>query len=95
MRQKKPWEVIGMSRASWYRHGKPETKPQKVHQATLAQVLGVSIRTIQRDAAERRQAVVAKIRALLAKGRGYDEVMRMTEGEADAALGLTKPPHGG
>lgn len=27
----KPWEALGMSRATWYRHGKPTTKsPESV-----------------------------------------------------------------
>jgi hypothetical protein len=84
-----------MSRASWYRHGKPETKPQKVLQATIARLLHVSVRTIQRGAAERRQELVAKVRAYMAQGHKFDEVGRMTEAELDAALGLTKPPSGG
>ena len=25
----KPWEALGMSRATWYRKGKPEFKPAK------------------------------------------------------------------
>ena len=24
----KPWEAVGMSRATWYRHGKPEPKTE-------------------------------------------------------------------
>jgi hypothetical protein len=43
-----PWETIGMSRASWYRHGKPSTKPKRGTQRETAQFFGVSIRTIQR-----------------------------------------------
>jgi hypothetical protein len=38
-----------MSRASWYRHGKPETKPAK--RPTMkqqAQELGLKLRTLQR-----------------------------------------------
>jgi hypothetical protein len=41
--QDKPWEALGMSRATWYRHGKP-TKPRKkvknVHE--LAKFVGAS-----------------------------------------------------
>ena len=53
MRQKdKPWEAIGMSRASWYRHGKPSEKPPKRPRegvADLARQLGFSsTRTYQR-----------------------------------------------
>lgn len=29
MARSKPWEAVGMSRATWYRHGKPE-KPMSV-----------------------------------------------------------------
>ena len=48
MRQKKPWEAIGMSRASWYRHGKPSEKPTRVTVADEARRAGVSKRTYQR-----------------------------------------------
>lgn len=29
MRHTPPWKKIGMSRATWYRHGKPAEKPRK------------------------------------------------------------------
>jgi hypothetical protein len=49
MRQKKPWEAIGMSRASWYRHGKPSEKPKRVTVADAARAAGASSkRTYQR-----------------------------------------------
>jgi hypothetical protein len=44
----KPWEALGMSRASWYRHGKPTEKPKRFTQAHEARKVGVSVRTIQR-----------------------------------------------
>jgi hypothetical protein len=47
MRQK-PWTAIGMSRASWYRHGKPTTKPVKTTDAQLAKQLNIKLRTLQR-----------------------------------------------
>jgi hypothetical protein len=45
----KPWEAIGMSRASWYRHGKPTEKPRKPNTAADEARLGrVSVRTYHR-----------------------------------------------
>jgi hypothetical protein len=29
MLRQQPWEVIGISRATWYRYGKPTSKPEK------------------------------------------------------------------
>ena len=54
MRQ--PWDKIGMSRASWYRHGKPTTKPVRVTQKRAAAAVGVSVRTAQRTARSAREA---------------------------------------
>lgn len=48
VRQVTPWAVIGMSRASWYRHGKPEIKPKRRTRAALARSVGVSVRTVYR-----------------------------------------------
>ena len=51
MRQPKPWEAIGISRATWYRHGKPTEKPKKLLTAAeRVKMLGpsVSARTAQR-----------------------------------------------
>jgi hypothetical protein len=48
MRQPKPWQAIGMSRASWYRHGKPAKKPPRPSAAAAARAAGVSLRTHQR-----------------------------------------------
>jgi len=43
------WEALGMSRASWYRHGKPTEKPTRpFSQARIARHDHVSIRTVQR-----------------------------------------------
>src|SRR5262245_3686634 len=51
MRQpQKPWEAIGMSRATWYRLGKPTEKPARTAPLReMAEAFGVSLRTIQRD----------------------------------------------
>jgi hypothetical protein len=46
--EQKPWEAVGMSRTSWYRHGKPAAKPWRMTQAHLARLHGVSVRSIQR-----------------------------------------------
>ena len=50
MRQKRPrpWEAIGISRATWYRHGKPTEKPRRITLADEARKVGVSVRTHQR-----------------------------------------------
>jgi hypothetical protein len=54
----RPWERLGMSRAHWYRLGKPKRKPRRPKtQRDLARERGVSLRTMQRRLAEsRRQA---------------------------------------
>jgi hypothetical protein len=56
----RPWERLEMSRATWYRHGKPKKKPRRPKtQRDLARERGVSLRTVQRRAAalnRRRQA---------------------------------------
>src|SRR5262245_27147761 len=47
----KPWEAIGMSRATWYRHGKPTEKPQLIMDLSYTAIAGrerVSVRTVQR-----------------------------------------------
>lgn len=75
------WEAIGMSRASWYRHGKPTEKPHRNTQKDLAKILGVSVRTIQRDRAEQRAEFVAKVRAYMAKGHGFEEAFRLVNAE--------------
>jgi hypothetical protein len=45
---KSGWEEVGMSRATWYRLGKPTTKPSRVTQKQQALLLNVSVRSIQR-----------------------------------------------
>ncbi len=37
-----------MSRASWYRHGRPSSKPQRRTQVEIARGQGCSVRTLQR-----------------------------------------------
>jgi hypothetical protein len=49
----RPWEAIGMSRASWYRHGKPAKKPERFTVRDLAESLNISERTVQRHEARR------------------------------------------
>jgi hypothetical protein len=60
------WEVLGMSRATWYRRGQPTTKPEKRGQRELAKELGISVRTLQRD---RSAAVDEALAAIRAEGR--------------------------
>jgi hypothetical protein len=51
MRQKnvKPWEKIGISRATWYRHEKPTEKPERDNLADVAKQFGYpSVRSMQR-----------------------------------------------
>ena len=61
MRQKAtaepPWLALGLSRATWYRLGKPQTKPPgRTTQAQQADKLDISVRTIQRANRIRREA---------------------------------------
>jgi hypothetical protein len=52
MRQKasQPWLALGMSRATWYRLGKPETKPERpMTQPLRARLMNVSLRSLQRE----------------------------------------------
>ena len=61
MRQepKTPWERIGVSRATWYRHGKPTTKPTKptrITQKQLAEQWDISLRSVQRASRILREA---------------------------------------
>src|SRR5262245_46499117 len=44
----RPWEAAGMRRSSWYRHGKPDKKPERETAKTRAEECGVSLRTYQR-----------------------------------------------
>jgi hypothetical protein len=51
MRQKasQPWLALGMSRATWYRLGKPQTKPERpMTQPLRARLMNVSLRSLQR-----------------------------------------------
>lgn len=41
-----PWLAIGISRANWYRHGKPATKPQLTTQAEAAKLMDTSVRSL-------------------------------------------------
>jgi hypothetical protein len=47
----KPWIALGISRATWYRLGKPADKyalPRSRRQAALAPAVGMSVRSFQR-----------------------------------------------
>jgi DNA-binding phage protein len=48
-----------MSRASWYQHGKPATKPKRKTRAAIAAEAGVSLRTLYRALKKRREEQVA------------------------------------
>ena len=52
----KPWDEIGISRATWYRQGKPKTKQHRITQAQAAISMGISVRSIQRARRILRQA---------------------------------------
>jgi hypothetical protein len=45
-RTKQPSAEIGISRATWYRHRKPERRPVRVTQTHLAEVNKIGVRTI-------------------------------------------------
>jgi hypothetical protein len=48
--RQQPWEAISMSRAAWYRHGKPTAKPApRMTQAQIAKKFGTSLRSMQRS----------------------------------------------
>jgi predicted DNA-binding transcriptional regulator AlpA len=49
------WELLGISRATWYRHGKPDGLPNRTTQAEMATRYGWSVRTIQRMAKKHRE----------------------------------------
>src|SRR5262245_50136833 len=74
-KQQQPWEAIGMSRATWYRLGKPTQKPdRKAPLREMAEAFGVSMRTIQRDRVRAiREAVQAEVRKADAEGRKPDQ----------------------
>jgi hypothetical protein len=55
----KPWEGIGISRATWYRHGKPTKKHERDSPAKMAALFGAtSVRTYQRTMRVRVGAVL-------------------------------------
>jgi hypothetical protein len=58
MRQepKTPWERIGVSRATWYRHGKPTVKPIRITLEQTAKAMNVSLRSAQRARRIQREA---------------------------------------
>jgi predicted DNA-binding transcriptional regulator YafY len=70
-----------MSRASWYRHGKPAEKPWRVTQEQLAKHLNVSVRTIQRDAAAIRAERVEKVRDYMAKGHSFEQALELANAD--------------
>jgi len=50
-----------MSRASWYRHGKPAENPEaRITQREMAEALNVDARPTQRNLKDNRQALRAK-----------------------------------
>jgi DNA-binding transcriptional regulator LsrR (DeoR family) len=93
-----PWEAIGMSRASWYRHGKPTTKPQQMTQTQIAAMMGVSLRTVQRVIRQRKQEREAERIAFILKWRadritelnrqGLDDVENTVNREMKEKFGL-------
>jgi uncharacterized protein YoaH (UPF0181 family) len=83
------WKALGMSRATWYRRGKPTKKPEpKTTQKDAAEILGVSLRTVQRDLAEgrekQRKINVARVREYMAQGYSQDEACELTAAELRA-----------
>jgi uncharacterized protein YoaH (UPF0181 family) len=87
---RQPWLALGMSRATWYRLGKPSEKPQRVTQKNLAKIMGASVRTIQRDAAqmreEDRKKRVARVHEYMAQGYSQDEACELTAAELRARV---------
>src|SRR5262249_11273398 len=85
---RQPWLALGMSRAAWYRHGKPSEKPHRFTQQDIAKILGVSLRTIQRDAAgtraKEREENVARVHDYMAQGYSQDEACELTAAEIRA-----------
>jgi uncharacterized protein YoaH (UPF0181 family) len=74
-----------MSRAAWYRHGKPMVKPPKTTQKDIAQAVGWSVRTVQRDQADyrekQRQENIARVREYMAQGYTQDEAINLRAAE--------------
>ena len=85
----RPWLALGMSRATWYRRGKPTTKPEpKQTQKDVAEILGCSVRTVQRHVVEmreeQRQKNVARVREYMAQGYSQDEACGLVAAELRA-----------
>ncbi len=51
-----PWLALGISRATWYRLGKPQTKPERITQTQAAREFHVSVRNVQRARRIQREA---------------------------------------
>jgi hypothetical protein len=51
-----PWTALKMSRATWYRLGKPRAKLERMTQPIRARLEGVSLRSLQREARILREA---------------------------------------
>ena len=82
---RQPWLALGRSRATWYRRGKPSEKPQpRLRQKDIAEILGVSVRTVQRDRAAERAKFIAKMRAYMAKGHSFEEAFRLANADAQS-----------
>jgi hypothetical protein len=82
----KPWAAIGMSRASWYRHGKPEHKPERETCASIAELTGWSVRTIQRDSAAHQRQRMAKVREYLDQGFSLEDALAREQRECSAEV---------
>ena len=85
----KPWLALGMSRATWYRLGKPSEKPEpRLTQKDIAEILHTSVRTVQRDRAEEREKErkkrIARVREYMAQGYSQDEACELTAAELRA-----------
>ena len=50
IQREKPWAALGISRATWYRHGKPAEWHKRSTQADEAKKGGLSLRTYERFA---------------------------------------------
>jgi hypothetical protein len=75
--RQQPWDAIGMSRATWYRHGKPTTKPAKRKtDLQIAKMFGTSLRSMQRT----------KRAGRLVGVRGLDEIQRRHPSICAAAI---------
>ena len=77
-RSARPWDEVGISRATWYRHGKPTKKPTRPKTvAEIAKQFGASSkRTYQRT-----------MRALQSELGPYVAAGRLSAAQADRMLG--------